>query len=321
MAALEEAAARLANVSLTDDAAAAPPALAQPQAPPPLGAALQTQPQAPPPPPLLGAALQTQPLAPPAAPLPPTTPALGRPRSASTASAISELTATPATQAPPSTARRTPGGRRSTASPAFSPAFSTMSVRGEIRVPNRRSTFGSTTSSLRSSGSHPWTAAAAAAARRGQEEAFRREANEANIIRADEATTTMTIRPDSPPQRRSLLMDTLTRQLRREQRDSGATRSVGREAPPLPGEFSLAGLPLGTLVLVDHFTLHGSSANRGGSRRRMLSLGFAGPHVHTVDPLAPEAPPKPARNIAVRGEREAGEVDDYYALPRLRDEL
>ena len=236
MAALEEAAARLANVSLTDDAAAAPPALAQPQAPPPLGAALQTQPQAPPPPPLLGAALQTQPLAPPAAPLPPTTPALGRPRSASTASAISELTATPATQAPPSTARRTPGGRRSTASPAFSPAFSTMSVRGEIRVPNRRSTFGSTTSSLRSSGSHPWTAAAAAAARRGQEEAFRREANEANIIRADEATTTMTIRPDSPPQRRSLLMDTLTRQLRREQRDSGATRSVGREAPPPSGD-------------------------------------------------------------------------------------
>ena len=145
MAALEEAAARLANVQLTDDAAAAPPALAQPQAPPPLGAALQ----------------QTQPLAPPAAPLPPTTPALGRPRSASTASAISELTATPATQAPPSTARRTPGARRSTASPAFSPAFSTMSVRGEIRVPNRRSTFGSTTSSLRSSGSHPWTAAAA----------------------------------------------------------------------------------------------------------------------------------------------------------------
>ena len=236
MAALEEAAARLANVQLTDDAAAAPPALAQPQAPPPLGAALQTQPQAPPPPPLLGAALQTQPLAPPAAPLPPTTPALGRPRSASTASAISELTATPATQAPPSTARRTPGARRSMASPAFSPAFSTMSVRGEIRVPNRRSTFGSTTSSLRSSGSHPWTAAAAAAARRGQEEAFRREANEANIIRADEATTTMTIRPDSPPQRRSLLMDTLTRQLRREQRDSGATRSVGREAPPPSGD-------------------------------------------------------------------------------------
>ena len=91
--------------------------------------------------------------------------------------------------------------------------------------------------------------------------------------------------------------------------------------PPLPGEFSLAGLPVGTLVLVDHFTLHGSSANRGGSRRRMLSLGFAGPHVHTVDPLAPEAPPKPARNIAVRGAREAGEVNDYYALPRLRDEL
>ena len=232
MAALEEAAARLANVSLTDDAAAAPPALAPPQAPPPLGAALQTQPQAPPPPPPFGAV----PLEPPAAPLPPTTPALGRPRSASTASAISELTATPATQAPPSTARRTPGARRSTASPAFSPAFSTMSVRGEIRVPNRRSTFGSTTSSLRSSGSHPWTAAAAAAARRGQEEAFRREANEANIIRADEATTTMTIRPDSPPQRRSLLMDTLTRQLRREQRDSGATRSVGREAPPPSGD-------------------------------------------------------------------------------------
>ena len=45
------------------------------------------------------------------------------------------------------------------------------------------------------------------------------------------------------------------------------------------------------------------------------------PHVHTVDPLAPEAPPKPARNIAVRGAREAGEVNDYYALPRLRDEL
>ena len=74
-------------------------------------------------------------------------------------------------------------------------------------------------------------------------------------------------------------------------------------------------------MLVDHFTLHGSSANRGGSRRRMLSLGFAGPHVHTVDPLAPETPPKPARNIAVRGAREAGEVGDYYALPRLRDEL
>ena len=46
----------------------------------------------------------------------------------------------------------------------------------------------------------------------------------------------MTIRPDSPPQRRSLLMDTLTRQLRREQRDSGATRSVGREAPPPSGD-------------------------------------------------------------------------------------
>ena len=57
MAALEEAAARLANVQLTDDAAAAPTALAPPQAPPPLGSALQTQPQAPPPPPLLGACL------------------------------------------------------------------------------------------------------------------------------------------------------------------------------------------------------------------------------------------------------------------------
>ena len=104
--------------------------------------------------------------------------------------------------------------------------------------------------------------------------------------------------------------------------DAQARADAGeREAPPLPGEFTLAGLPVGSLVLVDHFTLHGSSANRGGSRRRMLSLGFAGPHVHTVDPLAPDAPPKPARNIAVRGAREAGEVDDYYALPRLRDEL
>ena len=64
-----------------------------------------------------------------------------------------------------------------------------------------------------------------------------------------------------------------------------------------------------------------AAAELSCSRRRMLSLGFAGPHVHTVDPLAPEAPPKPARNIAVRGAREAGEVDDYYALPRLRDEL
>ena len=98
-----------------------------------------------------------------------------------------------------------------------------------------------------------------------------------------------------------------------------------RAAPPIPGEFSLAGLPAGTLVLVDHFTLHGSGPNRAAnSQRRMLSLGFAGPHIHTVDPLSPDAPPAPARNIAVRGAREPGEVADFHVLPRLgqlRDEL
>ena len=103
------------------------------------------------------------------------------------------------------------------------------------------------------------------------------------------------------------------------------TETGERVAPPIPGEFSLASLPVGTLVLVDHFTLHGSSANVAvDSRRRMLSLGFAGPHVHTIDPLAPDAPPAPARNIAVRGAREPGEVADYLVLPslgRLRDEL
>ena len=212
---LEEAEAQMAQITLNDMPQVPPPPLNDS---PPLNNALQA---------------------------PPTTPALGRLRSESAGSAISELTATPATQAPMSTARRTPG-RRSTASPAFSPAFSTMSVRGELRVPQRRSLMSTSTSSLRSV-SHPWTAAAAAAARRGQEEAFRRESNEANVMDQPAplvpqafqhlpAAQPTTICADSPPQRRSLLMDTLTRQLRREQRDSGATRSVGREAPPAFGD-------------------------------------------------------------------------------------
>lgn len=79
-----------------------------------------------------------------------------------------------------------------------------------------------------------------------------------------------------------------------------------RDAPVLPGEFTLAGLPVGSVVLVDHFTLHGSGESvAGAGRRRMLSLGYAGPHLVTRD----GAPP---RNIAVEGAREAGEVNDYF---------
>ena len=83
--------------------------------------------------------------------------------------------------------------------------------------------------------------------------------------------------------------------------------------PALPGEFSLAGLPVGTLVLVDHFTLHGSGPNVARARRRMASLGYAGPHIATHVPG--EAEPTRARNIAVLGAREAGELADYYTPP------
>jgi hypothetical protein len=90
------------------------------------------------------------------------------------------------------------------------------------------------------------------------------------------------------------------------------------DAPTLPGEFSLVGLPVGTLVLVDHYTLHGSGPNVApstdkASRRRMVSLGFAGPHIATLMPG--DDAPQPARNIAVRGTREEGEVADYYTPP------
>lgn len=89
--------------------------------------------------------------------------------------------------------------------------------------------------------------------------------------------------------------------------DAGAA-----DAPILPGEFSLEGMPVGSLVLVDHFTLHGSGPNTA-NRRRVASLGFAGPRIHTTSPL--EAVPKPARNIAVLGARGAREVVDYYSPP------
>lgn len=41
--------------------------------------------------------------------------------------------------------------------------------------------------------------------------------------------------------------------------------------------------PKGTIIAVDHFTLHGSNHNQSDNSRRLLSLGYAGPNVTLTD--------------------------------------
>ncbi|EDQ87689.1 uncharacterized protein MONBRDRAFT_37877 [Monosiga brevicollis MX1] len=71
---------------------------------------------------------------------------------------------------------------------------------------------------------------------------------------------------------------------------------------PLPGEVAMA-CPAGSLLLVDHFTLHGSSDNMAASTRRMISLGYA----DVAQTRAGDVP----RSILVRGQRQPNEQGDY----------
>ena len=79
--------------------------------------------------------------------------------------------------------------------------------------------------------------------------------------------------------------------------------------PKLPQEVSLA-MPKGSLLLLDHYTLHGSSPNRTKRKhRQVLTLGFGPPNVK--DHMSGI----PSSNICVRGAKENQEVRDYADIP------
>ena len=68
----------------------------------------------------------------------------------------------------------------------------------------------------------------------------------------------------------------------------------------VPGEVYVM-CPAGSVILLDHFCLHGSETNHSDQSRRILSLGFAGPLVKT---LAGEF----VANVLARGKRKSGEI-------------
>ncbi len=69
----------------------------------------------------------------------------------------------------------------------------------------------------------------------------------------------------------------------------------------LPGEQYLE-CPAGTVVLLDHFTLHGSETNHSNKHRKLVSLGYAGAGVCNMQG---EAQP----SVMVKGSWQPGEVD------------
>jgi ectoine hydroxylase-related dioxygenase (phytanoyl-CoA dioxygenase family) len=71
---------------------------------------------------------------------------------------------------------------------------------------------------------------------------------------------------------------------------------------PLPGEVALV-CPAGSLVLLDHFTLHGSETNSSAASRRLISLGYGAPCV-SQDGGVPAS-------VLVRGARLPFEGGDY----------
>jgi hypothetical protein len=69
----------------------------------------------------------------------------------------------------------------------------------------------------------------------------------------------------------------------------------------LPGEIYLE-CPAGTVLLLDHFTLHGSETNHSITHRKLVSLGYASADVKNMEG-------EPQASIMVRGSWQPGEID------------
>lgn len=145
---------------------------------------------------------------------------------------VSPLTATPSTL-PPSTGRRTPRGRGQPrrASAAFSPAFSSMSVRGELAMGGRGDAGGRSSNSTGRRGSGGSAAdGASAAVSRGAASARSSADSAANRGAASPATPA-----SDGGSRRSApsLRECLASALDAERNEQlGGTRGIGREAAP-----------------------------------------------------------------------------------------